>query len=134
MSGSIEIFQFEHVDGTLVVTPTGSMVQVRDGEIRDAYNETYRLLCLPDVSNLLIDFEKLDYFGSTFIGMLIRLAKKARADGGEAFLCCLSSTMRDMMKNLMLLENTKTDFFWTPFETREEALAALDSKEPGTEA
>lgn len=133
MAGSIEIFQFEHVDDTLVVTPTGSMVQVRDGDIRDAYNETYRLLCQPEVSNLLIDFEKLDYFGSTFIGMLIRLAKKARADGGEAFLCCLSSTMRDMMKNLMLLENTKTDFFWTPFEDRVAALAALEKNESETD-
>ena len=134
MSGSIEIFQFERGDETLVVTPAESMVQVRDGEIRDAYNETYRLLCQPEVSNLLIDFEKLDYFGSTFIGVLIRLAKKARADGGEAFLCCLSSTMRDMMKNLMLLENTKTDFFWTPFESRAEALTALVNKQSGSEA
>lgn len=134
MAGSIEIFEFEHIADTLVVTPTGSMVQVRDGDIRDAYNETYRLLCQPEVSNLLIDFEKLDYFGSTFIGMLIRLAKKARADGGEAFLCCLSSTMRDMMKNLMLLENTKTDFFWTPFETREAAMAALDQNQSSPEA
>lgn len=127
MGSDNQIFQFETLGQTLIVTPTGSMMQVRDGDLRDAYNETYRLLSQPDVSNLLIDFEKLDYFGSTFIGMLIRLAKKARADNGEAFLCCLSSTMRDMMKNLMLLENTKTDFFWTPFETREAALEALDA-------
>lgn len=125
---SNQIFEFEQLHDTLIVTPTGSMMQVRDGDLRDAYNETYRLLCQQGVSNLLIDFEKLEYFGSTFIGMLIRLAKKARADDGEAFLCCLSSTMRDMMKNLMLLENTKTDFFWTPFDSREEALAALAAK------
>lgn len=128
MVGDNQIFEFETLGDTLVVTPTGSMMQVRDGDLRDAYNEIYRLLSQPEVCNLLIDFEKLDYFGSTFIGMLIRLAKKARADNGEAFLCCLSSTMRDMMKNLMLLENTKTDFFWTPFETREAAFEALAAK------
>ena len=128
--GGIDVFQFEQVNHTLVVTPVVDLMQVRDSDIRDAYNETYRLLCQPEVSNLLVDFEKLDYFGSTFIGMLIRLAKKARSDGGEALLCCLSSTMRDMMKNLMLLENTKTDFFWTPYDTRQAAIAALDQNQP----
>ena len=71
----------------------------------------------------------LEYFGSTFIGMLIRLAKKARADSGEAVLCCLSETMREMMKNMMLLENTKTDFFWTPYESKDAALTALKNGE-----
>lgn len=129
MSAGSEIFHFEHVEDTLVVTPSGSLMQVRDGDIRDAYNETYRLLCQPETKNLLIDFGQLEYFGSTFIGMLIRLAKKARADSGEAVLCCLSETMREMMKNMMLLENTKTDFFWTPYESKDAALTALKNGE-----
>ncbi len=60
--------------------------------------------------------------------MLIRLAKKARHGGGEAALCNLSDNMKQMMKTLMLLENTKTDFFWVPFETRELALQSLAGK------
>ena len=80
---------------------------------------------------LLVDFSKLDYFGSTFIGMLIRLAKKARHGGGEAVLCHLSDNMKQMMKTLMLLENTKTDFFWVPFESREAAMASLAELDAG---
>jgi anti-anti-sigma factor len=80
---------------------------------------------------LVIDFSKLDYFGSTFVGILIRLAKRARGNGGEAYLCCLSDNMRDMLKTLMLLENTKTDFFWIPFPDQATALAALAAKSAG---
>jgi anti-anti-sigma factor len=109
----------------LVVTPSRGLMGYRDHDIRNAYNETYRLICEPDVKHLLFDFCRLEYFGSTFVGILIRLAKKARLDGGEAVLCSLSDNMRDMMKTLMLLENTKTDFFWVPFPSKDEAIESL---------
>ena len=75
--------------------------------------------------HLLMDFSQLDYFGSTFVGILVRLARKARSNQGEAALCHLSSNMRDMMKTLMLLENSKIDFAFTSFPTREAALERL---------
>lgn len=132
MSDSKPVFEYERIDNVLVVIPTGSLMEFRDSDIRNAYNDTYRYLDDADVKHLLIDFSKLEYFASTFVGMLIRLAKKARLGGGEAVLCNLSDNMKQMMKTLMLLENTKTDFFWVPFPSRAEALASLNqaSAEP----
>lgn len=125
MSAGKSVFEFENLGDVLIVVPTGSLAEFRDNDIRDAYNETYRLLSEPNVKHLLVDFSSLTYFGSTFIGMLIRLAKKARQGGGQAVLCNLSDNMKGMMKTLMLLENTKTDFFWTPFKDRPSAMASL---------
>lgn len=125
MSTDKSVFEFERVGNVLVVVPTGSLIEFRDNDIRDAYNDTYRFISEPEMLHLLIDFSKLEYFGSTFIGMLIRLAKKARQGGGEAVLSNLSDNMKGMMKTLMLLENTKTDFFWVPFESREAAFQSL---------
>lgn len=135
MTTGKQVFEYERNGDVLIVVPTGSLMEFRDSDVRDAYNETYRLLSQEDVKHLLIDFSKLSYFASTFVGMLIRLAKKARHGGGEAVLCKLSDNMRDMMKTLMLLENTKTDFFWVPFDSREEAIAAMhkDQEAPATE-
>ncbi len=127
MSQDTTVFEFDHVGDILIVSPTGSLMKFRDGDIRNAYNDTYRMLDQEDIKHLLIDFTKLDYFASTFVGMLIRLAKKARLGGGEAILCCLSDNMSQMMKSLMQLENTRTDFFWVPFDSREEAVASLMS-------
>lgn len=125
MSENKAVFEYERAGNVLVVVPTGSLIEFRDNDIRDAYNDTYRFISEPETKHLLIDFSKLDYFGSTFIGMLIRLAKKARHAGGEAVLSNLSDNMKGMMKTLMLLENTKTDFFWVPYESREAALKSL---------
>ncbi len=129
MSSGKQVFEYERDTDVLIVTPTGSLMEFRDSDVRDAYNETYRQLSDEEIRHLLVDFSKLSYFASTFVGMLIRLAKKTRQGGGEAVLCNLSDNMREMMKTLMLLENTKTDFFWVPFDSRCEAIAALHKNE-----
>ena len=128
MSQQVCVFDFDRSENILIVVPQGDVTEVRDSDIRDAYNNTYREITQEHVKHLLIDFSQLNYFGSTFVGILIRLAKKIRLDGGEAVLCNLSDNMKGMMKTLMLLENTKTDFFWVPFDTRDDAVRFLHEK------
>ena len=120
-----QVFAFEFVADVLIIIPHGPFIEFRDSDIRDAYNEAYRLLGEPGMRHLLIDFSQFDYFGSTFVGILFRLARKARSRNGETALCQLSSTMRDMLQNLMLLENPNIDFNLTPFPTRDAALRHL---------
>lgn len=120
-----QVFEFELIADVVIITPHGSFMEFRDLDIRNAYNESYRLLNEPGMRHLLMDFSHFDYFGSTFVGILVRLARKARSNKGEAALCHLSDNMRDMMKTLMLLENSKIDFSFTSFPTREAALERL---------
>lgn len=122
---SKQVFEFEPTADVLIVTPNGPFMEFRDDDIRNAYNESYRLLSEPGIRHLLMDFSRLDYFGSTFVGILYRLARKARTKNGDAALCHLSGNMKDMLKSLMLLENPKIDFSFTPHVTREAALQHL---------
>ncbi|HQZ64912.1 MAG TPA: STAS domain-containing protein [Planctomycetaceae bacterium] len=119
------VFVFEHNADVLIVTPQGSFMEFRDDDVRNSYNEAYRLLFQPGARHLLIDFSNLDYFGSTFVGIILNLAKAARKNNGETALCHLSDNMRDMLKTLMLLENRKINFSMTPYPDREAALAKL---------
>lgn len=128
MSQEKQVFEFEQAGDVLIVIAHGPFMEFRDLDIRNAYNEAYRRLHLEGTKHLLVDFSQLQYFGSTFVGILIRLAKKARSNKGEAVLCHLSDNMKEMLKTLMLLENTKTDFYWVPYPTREDALKALSAK------
>jgi anti-anti-sigma factor len=105
-------------------------MEFRDSDVRNAYNEAYRLLSQPGARHLLVDFSRLEYFGSTFVGILIRLARKVRQCGGETVLCSLSGTMQEMLRTLMLLENTKTDFVMKPFADTPQAIAYLQSLPP----
>ena len=75
--------------------------------------------------HLIIDFSHVSYFGSTFVGMMIRLAKRAADSGGRTVLCHLNDDVRTILKQLMLLENSKADFFWKPAETLEIAIQSL---------
>ncbi len=120
-----QVFEFEFTNDVVIVIPHGPFMEFRDSDIRDAYNETYRLLGESGMRHLLVDFSEFDYFGSTFVGILFRLSKKARSNNGETALCHLSNTMRDMLKNLMLLENPKIDFALTLFPTRDAAIQHL---------
>ncbi len=72
-----------------------------------------------------MDFSNLQYFGSTFVGILIRLSQRVHKDGGKSVLCSLSDTMEQMLKSLMLLENSKADFSFHPFPDRQAGLDYL---------
>jgi anti-anti-sigma factor len=105
-------------------------MEFRDSDVRNAYNEAYRLLSQPGARHLLVDFSRLEYFGSTFVGILIRLARKVRQCGGETVLCSLAANMQEMLRTLMLLEDTETDFVMKPFADLPQALAYLQSLPP----
>ncbi len=125
MSENKAIFSFEQHADVLILTAHGSFMEFRDTEIRDAYNEAYRLLMQPSTRHLLVDFSNLQYFGSTFVGILIRLSQRVHKDGGKSVLCSLSDTMEQMLKSLMLLENSKADFSFHPFPDRQAGLDYL---------
>ncbi|MEY3457915.1 MAG: hypothetical protein RL215_1072 [Planctomycetota bacterium] len=119
------VFSFELANDVLILTAHGPFMEFRDNDIRNAYNEAYRLLSQPGTKHLIVDFALLDYFGSTFVGILIRLARKASGNHGQTLLCHLSDNMRDMLKSLMLLENTKIEFSMKQVQSRDDALQLL---------
>ena len=127
MTTNPKVFSFEQQGNVLVVLAHGPFMEFRDNDIRNAYNEAYRLLSEPGAKHLLMDFTELDYFGSTFVGVLIRLARKARGNSGFAGLCGLSDNMRDMLKTLMLLENPKVDFTMKLYADRSAAIEGLSA-------
>ena len=128
MAANDTAFAFQEQGDILIVVPPAEFAHVRDTEVRNAYNEAYRRLSGDGVRHLVFDFSNLAWFGSTFVGIMIRLAKKARLEGGEAALCHMSEASLGMLRQLMLLENTQTNFFWTPFDTREAALVWLETR------
>ncbi len=128
MSKHTQVFEFESVGTILIVVPQRNLMTVRDTELRDAYNETYRLLSDDAVQHLVVDFQHLDYFSSTFVGILIRLARKAQSGGGAAVLASMNEEIRRILKQLMLLENPNTDFLWQQQETRQAALEWLQTE------
>ena len=71
---------------------------------------------------VLIDIPQIKFFGSAFLGMLLRASNRLRLrEGGRLGLCRLTPYCRTVM------DITKSDRLWDIFETREEAIAEFSN-------
>jgi anti-anti-sigma factor len=68
---------------------------------------------------IVFDLSKVDYFGSVFLGVLLRCWKLVQAKGGTMALSCVSDRAKE------LLHLTSLDFVWPIYATRREAVEAL---------
>jgi anti-anti-sigma factor len=68
---------------------------------------------------IVFDLSQVDYFGSVFLGVLLRCWKLVQAKGGTMALSCVSVRAKE------LLHLTSLDFVWPIYATRREAVEAL---------
>jgi len=73
-----------------------------------------------DVEPLIVfDLSQIDYFGSVFLGVLLRCWKMVQAKGGTMALSGVSARAKE------LLHLTSLDFVWPIYADRREAVEAL---------
>ena len=77
---------------------------------------------LPDIRNVVLDFEGTDYFGSSMLGLFVRLGKRVNTRGGKMALCNLSEHEAE------ILHTSHLDSLWPVCATREDALNAVGEK------
>ena len=68
---------------------------------------------------IVFDLSRVDYFGSVFLGVLLRCWKMVQAKGGTMALSGVSDRAKE------LLHLTSLDFVWPIYATRQEAVEAL---------
>ncbi|WP_169974431.1 STAS domain-containing protein [Tautonia rosea] len=70
---------------------------------------------------LIVDLEGVDFFGSSFLSLLLRCWKAVLVKGGQMVLAGVSPRARE------LLRITSLDIVWPLYANRSEALSALQS-------
>ena len=120
---SSALFEIEVTEDTLVVTPVTNLGEFDYARFRTRFEaEAESLLNLwetTDAKNLIIDFHRTDYFGSTALGFLVGLRKRVQSRKGEMVLCCLSDHETE------ILAVTKLGKMWSICPSREEALQLI---------
>jgi anti-anti-sigma factor len=82
------LFKSEDLGDVVVVSPTRDMGEF---EMADCDAPAYdQLVKLTDGRNVVFDFSQTDYFGSSSIGIFIRLAKHVRGQDRVIAFCNLS--------------------------------------------
>ncbi len=74
-----------------------------------------------DVPLVLIALDKVNYFGSVFLSLLLRCWKLTSSRGGTMVLSGVSARARE------LLEVTALDTLWAIYDDEAEALQALET-------
>lgn len=110
------VFELETIDNTVVLTPTENMGELNSEVIAKGLRAAQDQLKGTEFKNVVLDFERTDYFGSTVINEFIHLWKDVRTRDGQMALCGLSPHEK------VILEATKLDSRWLICASRDEAL------------
>ena len=112
-------FQIESAKDTVVVTPLIDLGELEYKRIERDGKTVLDWLEAARAKNVVVDFEKTDYYGSTALGFFVRLWKRSRGQGGRMAFCNVSRHERD------ILALTKLDSLWLICGTRQDALTAV---------
>jgi anti-anti-sigma factor len=110
------IFAIERHGDTLEVAPVANMDELAFLQIESGGEAILELLNDPAVRNIVVDFGKTDYFGTTALGLFVRLWKKIRQRDGHMAFCNLSEHQKEILRVTML------DGLWPICGSKEEAI------------
>ena len=117
MSG-VAVFEIEREGETIIVTPT---VNLREFEFVEAnVNDVLEGLSDLSIKNLVMDFQRTDYFESSAFALFVKLWKTVAVRNGCMALCNLSKHEHE------ILSVTKFDMLWRICESRAEAMKVVE--------
>jgi anti-anti-sigma factor len=103
----------------MILTPNADMGELDHEKITLGMKEIFEALERAQVKNLVLDFHKTTYYGSTALGFFVRLWKVVCTRKGRMAFCNLSDHEKE------ILEITKLDNLWRLCKSRADALKAV---------
>ena len=115
-----EDFRLEWHGNTVVITPA-SNVEALSWELIEQAAEIVMAPLKANKSPMVVfDLSEVSYFGSVFLALLLRCHTAVKSRGGELVLCGASKMARELLKI------TALDTLWALYDTKEEAIEAVD--------
>src|SRR6516165_10132665 len=98
MTTETGVFNIERDGQTLVVTPQTDLSELDYREIESGADDILHLLDNGTINNVVIDFSRTDFYGSTALGFFVKLWKRVRQHGGRMAFCGVSDHEREILK------------------------------------
>jgi anti-sigma B factor antagonist len=114
-------FKLEWHGDTVVITPAANVEGMNWDLIEQAADIVMAPLKSHESPMVVIDLSQVSYFGSVFLALLLRCHTAVKSRGGEMVLCGASKMARELLKI------TALDTLWALYDTRDEALEAVDN-------
>jgi anti-anti-sigma factor len=119
MNTATGLFEMERAGPTLVVTVRSDLRECNYPEIEAGADEILQMLDRRIVRNVVMDFHDTDYYGSTALGIFVKVWKRVKEHDGHMVLCGLSEHEKEILKV------THLHGLWLICPSREEALKVI---------
>jgi anti-anti-sigma factor len=116
-----DAFRIERMGDVAIVIPSSAVESLQWELIEEASDLLLGPLRYTELPMVIVDLSEVDYFGSVFLSLLLRVERSVRKQGGTMVLCGVSHRARE------LLRVTNLDTIWAIYDSRKEAVAALAS-------
>jgi anti-anti-sigma factor len=113
------IFDIERKDDTIIVVPAVDLRELDYQRIEEGASRILDILNGTGIKNVVIDFHKTDYYGSTALGFFLKLLERVRRKDGRMAFCNVSDHEKE------ILQITNLDHSWPICSSRGEALKAI---------
>jgi anti-anti-sigma factor len=119
-----EIFEIEQEGDTIIVIPSVDLRELAYQRIEAGARRILELLNGTRIRNVVLDFHKTDYYGSTALGFFVNLWKRVRSRHGRVAFCNVSDHEKE------ILQITNLDHSWPICSSMREALEAVRGAPP----
>jgi len=117
--GKLRMFDTVFEGTTLVIAPTGPVSNLGAHDMLSDVGSLSTLVQSDTCRNVVVDMEKVTFFGSVLLGVLNSLSKQIRQRQGRFVLCGLTQVGGEV------IHATRFDTLWPIYPSRREALKAL---------
>ena len=114
-----DAFCVEQIGDVWVIVPSPRIESLQWELIEEASELLVAPFCKREGPQVVVDLKEVDYFGSVFLSLLLRVERCVRRSAGAMAVCGASPRARE------LLRITNLDTIWAIYDDRSEALAAL---------
>lgn len=113
------LFELELDGETLIVTPTHNLGEFGMSRFDDEAPALLRFWHESGAKNVIVDFHRTDYFGSTTLGLLLKVHKFVKKRRGTMVICGTSNHEREVFSA------TRLDDLWPICSSRTAAMALV---------
>jgi anti-anti-sigma factor len=116
------LFELELDGETLIVTPTHDLGEFGMYRFDEEAPTLLRFWNESATRNVVVDFHRTDYFGSTTLGLLVKVHQFVKKRGGKMVICGVSRHENEVFLR------TRLDSLWPICPSRDEALALVEAR------
>jgi len=91
------VFDFEHDGSILLLIPNTDLRELEFDTLEAGAAEVFNQLDSDATKNVIIDFHKTDYYGSTALAFFVKFWKRVKSRGGNMVFCNVSEHEQEIL-------------------------------------